>query len=79
MEIQLTTPAEVIAQPQILKTISSITVHSIMDMSSFEKTVTAHTSEFGSILLWEGAAYDAIGQWTDSDVIARIKEIYNLS
>ena len=79
MEIQLTTPAEVIAQPQILKTISSITIHSIMDMSSFEKTVTAYTSEFGSVVLWKGDAYDAIGQWTDSDVTARIKEIYNLS
>jgi hypothetical protein len=79
MEIQLTTPAEVIAQPQILKTISSITIHSIMDMSSFEKRVTAHTSEFGPVVLWENESYDAIGQWTDSDVIARIKEIYNLA
>jgi hypothetical protein len=44
-----------------------------------EKKVIAHTSEFGSVVLWEGDAYDAIGQWTDLDVTARIKEIYNLS
>lgn len=79
MEIQLTTPAEVIAQPQILKTISSITIHSIIDMSFIEKRVIAHTSEFGQIVLWEGDAYDAIGQWTDTDVQARIFELYNLS
>ena len=79
MKIELTTPAEVIAQPQILKTISSITIHNITDMSFMEKKVIAHTSEFGSVVLWEGDAYDTIGQWTDTDVTARIKEIYNLA
>jgi hypothetical protein len=79
MKIQLTTPAEVIAQPQVMKTISSITIHSIMDMSSFEKNIIAHTSEFGSVVLWDGEAYDAIGQWTDSDVQARLFELFNLA
>ena len=79
MEIQLTIPTEVVAQPQVMKTISSITIHSIMDMSSFEKKVIAHTSEFGQVTLWEGEAYDAIGQWTDSDVQARLFELFNLA
>jgi len=79
MKIELTTPAEVIAQPQILKTISSITIHNITDMSFMEKKVIAHTSEFGSVVLWEGEAYDAIGQWTDSDVQARLFELFNLA
>ena len=48
-------------------------------MSFMEKKVIAHTSEFGSVVLWENESYDAIGQWTDSDVTARIKEIYNLA
>lgn len=79
MKIELTTPTEVIAQPQILKTISSITIHSITDTSLMEKKVIAYTSEFGQVVLWEGDAYDTIGQWTDLDVTARIKELYNLS
>lgn len=79
MKIELTTPTEVIAQPQILKTISSITIHSITDTSLMEKKVIAYTSEFGQVVLWEGDAYDTIGQWTDLDVTARIKEIYNLA
>ena len=79
MKIELTTPAEVITQPQILKTISSITIYSITDTSLMEKKVIAYTSEFGQVVLWEGDAYDTIGQWTDTDVTARIKEIYNLS
>ena len=43
MKIELTTPAEVITQPQILKTISSITIHSITDTSLMEKKVIAYT------------------------------------
>jgi hypothetical protein len=29
------------------------------------------------IVLWEGDAYDAAGQWTDADVVARILELYS--
>jgi hypothetical protein len=57
-------------------TISSVTIESIID-SSKDKTVTAIVKGYpGNIVLWEGAAYDAIGQWTDADVISKIKEIY---
>ncbi len=28
------------------------------------------------VLLWEGTEYDAIGQWTDVDVINRLNEIF---
>lgn len=43
-----------------------------------EKRVFANVSLQGSIRrlsLWEGDAYDQIGQWTDDDVVTRIKEI----
>ena len=30
------------------------------------------------IILWQGVDYDTIGQWTDTDVINRIKTIYNI-
>jgi len=43
-----------------------------------KKTVKAFTKGItGIITLWEGAAYDAIGQWTDADVIARLKQLYH--
>ena len=29
------------------------------------------------VVIWEGAAYDAAGQWTDSDVQARLIELYS--
>lgn len=41
-----------------------------------KKILYAHTLEVGRIILWEGAAYDAIGQWTDNDVTNKLKELY---
>ena len=29
------------------------------------------------VVLWEGEAYDSIGQWTDSNVEARLAELYS--
>jgi hypothetical protein len=39
------------------------------------KKVEAYTRQLGSIILWEGDAYDAIGQWTDADAQARLAEL----
>jgi hypothetical protein len=56
--------------------ISIINVNTIIEFYNL-KTVMALTMDFGSINLWEGDAYDAIGQWTDTDVVNRIKELYS--
>jgi hypothetical protein len=57
-------------------TVSKIEITSIED-SSVDKKVTARINGApGTIVLWEGEAYDKIGQWTDADVANRIKEIY---
>ena len=56
--------------------ISKVEIKQIID-SSVKKQVVAYTNNLGIVTLWEGAAYDAIGQWTDADVEARIKELYN--
>lgn len=40
-----------------------------------DKTVMAFAEPTGIIKLWEGAAYDAIGQWTNADVIAKVTEL----
>jgi hypothetical protein len=56
--------------------VSKVEIKQIVD-SSVKKQVIAYTNNLGIVTLWEGAAYDAIGQWTDADVDARIKELYN--
>ena len=56
--------------------IDKIEIHQMVD-SPLKKTVWAHCRNYPNrILLWEGAAYDAIGQWTDTDITARILELY---
>jgi hypothetical protein len=76
MEITFASPKEIKIVSEIKKTLSKITVTEVVD-SSERKIIVAITEEVGRVKLWEGAAYDAIGQWTDTDVANRIKEIYN--
>lgn len=57
-------------------TIDKVEIVSYVD-SPVNKTVIAYTKGFpGEILLWEGDAYDKIGQCKDSDVSKRIQELY---
>ena len=43
-----------------------------------EKKVLAYTEGLpGYIILWEGSDYDAIGDWTNKNVIDRVNELYN--
>lgn len=55
----------------------TIEITSILDNPT-KKTVTAFiVGKPYNVILWEGAAYDAIGQWTDIDVRARIIVLFN--
>lgn len=75
MKITLGTPVDVVTVPEQKKTISELTIQQMIDNPN-RKIVTILTVEIGRIVLWEGADYDAIGQWTDADVISRINTLY---
>jgi len=75
MTITFTTPKELVLVKEQKRTISKITINEVVDNSE-RKIVLAYTLELGVITLWEGDAYDAIGQWTDTDVINKINELY---
>lgn len=74
MKITFETPKEVVLVRELKQSINEITIEEVTDNSS-RKEVKAFTREMGIIVLWTGDAYDAIGQWTDADVEARIKEL----
>lgn len=74
MKIVFDTPKETVVVKEIKKTITELTIEDITDNSN-RKTVKALTKELGQIVLWEGDAYDAIGQWTDADVTARVNDL----
>jgi len=76
MKINLQNPKKVVLQAERSKTISTITIERVVDLPK-KKMVRCFTEELEEpVVLWEGAAYDAIGQWTDADVQARLTELY---
>jgi len=76
MQINLQNPKKVVLQEEKSKTISTITIERIVDLPS-AKIVRCFVKELDEpVVLWEGAAYDAAGQWTDADVAARLTALY---
>ena len=77
MEINLNSPKKIVLQEEKSKTVSTLTVSRVVDLPK-QKMVRCFCEEIDeSITLWEGAAYEAIGQWTDADVEVRLTELYN--
>ena len=77
MQINLQNPKKVVLQEEKSKTVTTLTVVRIVDLPK-KKVVRAFVEELDEpVTLWEGAAYDAAGQWTDSDVEARLTELYS--
>lgn len=77
MNINLNNPKKIVLQEEKSKTVSSLTVNRIVDLPK-QKVVRCFIEELEEpIVLWKGDAYDAIGQWTDTDVTNRLNELYN--
>jgi hypothetical protein len=77
MEITLKTPQKIVIKPEETKTLEKLTVMRMVDLPN-EKKVRVFIKELREpITLWEGDEYDAIGQWTDSDVQAKLTELYS--
>lgn len=76
MKITFPQPREIVFIKEKKTTISEITIMELLDNPE-KKVVKATTLELGPIILWENETYDAIGQWTDTDVINKINELYN--
>jgi hypothetical protein len=77
MEITLKKAKEIVVFAERKKTITKVEITEVVDDFK-RKIITAKTNEFGSIILWKDEDYVTIGQWTDTDVINKIKSIYNL-
>lgn len=78
MKINLKKPKKVIIQEEKSKQVTELTASRLIDFPQL-KIVRCLISELNEdIVLWEGESYDAIGQWTDDDVINRLNELYNI-
>ena len=76
LTIQLIGPKVIREIPAYKVTISFIEIEYFIDNPT-EKIVEAYTKQIGKIVLWQGEAYDAIGDWTNADVENRIIELYS--
>jgi len=74
MKITFETPKEIVIVKELKRTFEEVTIEEVTDNAE-RKVVRAFTRELGQLVLWEGEAYDAIGQWTDTDVQARVLEL----
>jgi hypothetical protein len=74
MEITLKKAKEIVVFAERKKTITKVEITEVVDDFK-RKIITAKTNEFGSIILWKDEDYVTIGQWTDTDVINKIKSI----
>jgi len=80
----LETPIEIaFDEEKFIKTIPAINVNTdsmnIIQIVALpiEKQIIAHTfNQFGPIVLWEGDDYDKMLDWTNEDVIDRVKELF---
>jgi hypothetical protein len=75
MEVNITPAKSIVIVSERKKTIDKVTILEITDYPASKKVV-AITKEVGRITLWQGADYDTIGQWTDTDVQLKIKSLY---
>lgn len=76
MKIILDAPKEIIIVPEMTRTVTELIIKEMVDNPE-NKTIRVNIERLGHITLWEGEDYDLIGQWTDDDVIARIRELYS--
>jgi len=74
MKIEFDTPKEIVLVREIKKEVSEVTIREMRDLPE-QKRVEAITDLLGIVVLWQGEEYDAIGQWTDQDVINKIKSL----
>ena len=73
--VTLPTPKVIRKIPSSQVVVSKIEIDHFVDSPS-EKVLEAYDKKIGKIVLFEGDAYDAIGNWTNEDVEKRLKEIY---
>lgn len=75
--ITLNAPKTITVKTAKTITVTTLTLERVIDLPA-KKIVKAWIKELNApVVLWEGAAYDSIGQWTDSDVTARLNALYN--
>lgn len=78
MELSITGNTEVVLVEEKKVTINKLTIQRMVDLPGQKKVVCFVKEIPTPIILWEGDTYDSIGQWTDVNVLARLRQIYGI-
>ena len=76
MRVDLNGTKTITVVPAQTKTLSSLTIDRVVDLQGDKKVFAIINELYEPVDLWVGADYDAVGQWTDTDVANRIREIF---
>ena len=78
MEVTFATEKQITVVEASIINILACQVEQVID-NSINKTITAililSPGIYKTVLLWKDDEYDLIGQWKDSDVIDKVKEL----
>lgn len=74
INIKLTTELK---KEEAATTTKELTVIRMTDSPHLRKVTAVCKETLEPIVLWSGDEYDNIGQWTDDDVEARLRELYS--
>jgi hypothetical protein len=77
MKVEITNPKTIVVTEQQTKTYNELTVKRLVDFPEKKKVVAFIKEVNNPIILWEGAAYDTIGEWTSANVSERLSELYS--
>jgi hypothetical protein len=73
--INLGTTVDYTVQPATKKSLTTVTLIGWIDQPA-QKVVVARVQELPNpVTLWSGAAYDAIGDWTEAQAEAQLKTV----
>ena len=76
MQVNFNGVKTIVTIPQQSATFSSVTVQRLIDLPTQKKVVAYLQGINEPVILWQGSEYDAIGQWTDSNVSDKIISLY---
>ena len=76
MRVDLNGTKTITLVPAQTKNFTSLTIDRVVDLQSEKKVFAVISELYEPVDLWTGADYDVIGQWTDTDVANRIREIF---
>jgi len=76
MEVNFQGNKDIILVQEQKVSVNKLTINRMVDLPAQKKVVVFVKEIPKPIVLWEGDAYDAAGQWSDTDVATRLQQIY---